>query len=1193
MRDYGGRVRRAGAAAFTTPGRSTWRRQLRSATLLDQVRRPGEPEPDYTFDALKLRCANDLARLGELTRSARERRSDPGQLPQIAQTYADLAVRCPPGTGERAELLALAASTWSLAGYQANAAALADTYLREIRAAEVPSTDEPRAGDLSAKAIPVLVAVILARDVNAVADLGAAARGTSREIEAMLLAEARRGVIDDGDAAMLAVYGLTGRAARRLSQFWRTGMPEAAHAAIQDVRTACTLLLHAGVVDTWVLMDNLACVVEDVVATSPWRLLRRATSWNGLWRQYLRVLVAADRPVVQVWPSQQRVLEAGLLERDRPNLTVTMPTSAGKTHLAEWAILHALAGPARTKALPLTVYLVPSRALAAQVERDLEAHLAPLGIRMSALFGGFEHASFENHLVAGTDVLVATSEKFDLLLRNDPTVAQRLELLILDEGHLLGDDERGLRLELVLTRVRRTVPAARILLLSAVLPNPHELARWLDPAGEHLAEVDWSPSRLRMGVFTWRGQDRAGQHGFVEYRATDVDTAFFLPYLLTRSVPKRTALYPKDRKDIAAELAVHYQRLGPVLISIPTKPSVSATARAVAGAAKAADVRFGADTDGALPGEVVKERARLLTLIDEYCGSGHELAELVMAGIGYHHADVPEAVRHALERAYRRGALRVLCATSTLSQGVNLPTKTVLVCGTMRNREPLTIRDFLNTAGRAGRPFRESEGHVILVATNEREAAELRSRYLDFPQLEPVESRLVQLYHDLVNARLDEVRVGDTHPALLLDPAEQTPQDAVLQALDFQLLAALTEEAVDTQDEDLIIDAVRTVLGDTLAAVQLGAELIEAGPVRRVAAHRVRAVIARVPDPQLRAAFLRTGLSLAGNEDALRAAQELSEAIEQDPDLLDEPAWRRLRELAVTQACTIREARSSAERSGIAVTAIPALAMAWMDGAEISLLRSQFADVLGVADPMRFAAVLDRLMTRDLAWALSALVQLLESACAQSPTPELAALPAMAKYGVNSPAACYAASIGVRNRRDAIALGESCPPGAALSFRAFLHWATALAPEDTIGLSPETLARLAGHAASLQTPRELLAFVAERTREIDVPFVPSGHRHVGDPTGLLTDGQRLHLRREREHTGGPNTIAVCTSVTGAAVGYFDPVYARVLAPLMDTDGLPTLTATYIAQSSRSSERQPFGPHVRVRADRPRATHPAE
>jgi HIRAN domain-containing protein len=110
-----------------------------------------------------------------------------------------------------------------------------------------------------------------------------------------------------------------------------------------------------------------------------------------------------------------------------------------------------------------------------------------------------------------------------------------------------------------------------------------------------------------------------------------------------------------------------------------------------------------------------------------------------------------------------------------------------------------------------------------------------------------------------------------------------------------------------------------------------------------------------------------------------------------------------------------------------------------------------------------------------------------------------------------------------------------------------------------------------------------------------VPLAPStsSHRFIEDPIRLLTDGQPLHLRRERDHSIAPDTVAVCTSATGATVGYFDPVYARVLAPLMDTDGLPALVATYIASDAYGSEGRQLGLRVRVRAGAPRAARPVE
>jgi replicative superfamily II helicase len=239
-----------------------------------------------------------------------------------------------------------------------------------------------------------------------------------------------------------------------------------------------------------------------------------------------------------VWPSQRIALDAGLLDRSARSMAVTMPTSAGKTHIAEWAILHALApgddNRWRLLVPDLAVYVVPTRALAAQVERYLADSLELVGLRVSSLFGSAEHVRYETELLGFTDVLVVTTEKLDLLLRNMPVLADRLRLVLVDEGHALDKSERGLRLEMLLTRIRRTTPGARVVLLSAVLPNGEDIARWLDPAadGSNQAEIDWSPSRLRTGVFSWRGREADGQRGAIDYGTTGTEE-FFLPRVLT------------------------------------------------------------------------------------------------------------------------------------------------------------------------------------------------------------------------------------------------------------------------------------------------------------------------------------------------------------------------------------------------------------------------------------------------------------------------------------------------------------------------------------------------------------------------------------------------------------------------------------------------------------------------------------
>lgn len=85
---------------------------------------------------------------------------------------------------------------------------------------------------------------------------------------------------------------------------------------------------------------------------------------------------------------------------------------------------------------------------------------------------------------------------------------------------------------------------------------------------------------MRVGGFTWQGREVDGQQGVVRYRDDDADHNFFLPFVITRRLLK-TRLFPTEPKDVAAELALHYGRLGPVLIAAPKRASTATTARAV------------------------------------------------------------------------------------------------------------------------------------------------------------------------------------------------------------------------------------------------------------------------------------------------------------------------------------------------------------------------------------------------------------------------------------------------------------------------------------------------------------------------------------------------------------------------------------------------------------------------------------
>jgi len=575
-------------------------------------------------------------------------------------------------------------------------------------------------------------------------------------------------------------------------------------------------------------------------------------------------------------------------------------------------------------------------------------------------------------------------------------------------------------------------------------------------------------------------------------------------------------------------------------------------------------VRLGADATGSVSPAMQRERERVAAAVAEYAGQDHELVRLARAGIGYHHADVPEAVRQALEHAYRTGAVPILCGTSTLAQGVNLPTKTVIVSGTRFNQtEELQVRDFRNTAGRAGRPFRETEGHVILVAKTPSEARRLRRRYVDDPTLEPIFSIVVHLYAALVAARLgswpSDAR-GVPSTLELSDPAQGKAVEWA-EELDLQLLNVLAEEVVETDDEDLLRAAVADALGETFGAFQLGADAYPLDPLVRFAARRVRAVAARVPDAALRKVFVRTGLTLAGCETALAAARAVNFAIDADADLLTEARREELCGLLLRQAVTVAEVQRSASEERLSPAAVPALALDWMHGVGLDELRRRHGAAVGVTDAMRFAKALDRVVVHDLSWVLSAVLQLADHERDVPLPSHITAVSAMTKYGVDSEAACFAASIGIRSRRDALTIAGMFPTTFGTGFQHFTAWVSTLDARDVRDAVGEATAALfLDRAATLLTPREALELALTDEGTVLVPI--RGIRPVGAATTVaaVSIGDELRLRREHDNPADHNAISV-HNAAGAQLGYLAREVARVLAPLLDLEGGPTVAAT--------------------------------
>ena len=429
-------------------------------------------------------------------------------------------------------------------------------------------------------------------------------------------------------------------------------------------------------------------------------------SWSVLRDLFIAQLYRRSRAEIDLWPSQIEAASRAVNQED--DLVVSLPTSAGKTRIAELSILRCLASGRRV------MFVTPLRALSAQTEITLQRTFGPLGRTVSALYGSIGVSAMDVDAVRGRDIVVATPEKLDFALRNDPTLLNDVGLIVFDEGHMIGPGEREVRYEVQIQRLLRRADAnqRRIVCLSAILPDGEQLddfSAWLrrDKPGSPI-KYDWRPTRLRFGEVVWgsptaRLNLRVGdERPFVPRFITGAAPPLFTP-------PKRlrTRLFPDSQQELSLATAWRLVSEGQtVLVYCPERRSVEPFAGVI----------VELNSRGALPSLLTVQPALIQTAIalgEEWLGPNSDVIKCLRLGVALHHGALPTAYRKEVERLLRDGVLKVTISSPTLAQGLNLSATAVVMHSLYRFGERINVSEFKNIIGRAGRAYVDVEGLVL------------------------------------------------------------------------------------------------------------------------------------------------------------------------------------------------------------------------------------------------------------------------------------------------------------------------------------------------------------------------------------------------------------------------------------------------------------------------------------------------
>lgn len=381
------------------------------------------------------------------------------------------------------------------------------------------------------------------------------------------------------------------------------------------------------------------------------------------------------------------------------SLVLAIPTASGKSLVAYLAILKAVLNGGKA------MYIVPLRALASEKYEDLKA-FAPLGVKVGISMGDYDSP---DPALERFDVIVATSERADSLLRHRSNWLRSLSVVVADEVHLINDGDRGPTLEVTLAKLKQVNPRAQVIALSATIQNSDQIAAWL--GADHISS-EWRPVRLRTGVHF---------DGTIHF--TDGE--------------KRSIRVDSD--DAVALVLDALEGGGQCLVFVNTRRSTETLAR-----------KLGAAIKKTLDPKALER----LKGIGEDVGKGQEettsmasrLARCIEGGAAFHNAGLTNAQRGLVEREFKKGRIRCIVATPTLSQGINAPARRVVIRDLNRfdvnyGLMPIPRLEVMQMAGRAGRPRYDPYGEALLAAKDEDDVDELIDEYFRSPP-EAIESKL-------------------------------------------------------------------------------------------------------------------------------------------------------------------------------------------------------------------------------------------------------------------------------------------------------------------------------------------------------------------------------------------------------------------------------------------------------------------
>ncbi|HOK26996.1 MAG TPA: DEAD/DEAH box helicase [Bacteroidales bacterium] len=458
-----------------------------------------------------------------------------------------------------------------------------------------------------------------------------------------------------------------------------------------------------------------------LIRNTIWYTLTGVNHWVSEFNKF--ITKRENYPIIELlYPQKESILKGELLNPAHRSIVISLPTSSGKTLIAEYKILQVL-NEFRERG-GWVAYIVPTKALVNQIYIRLNQDLGSIGLRIEKASGVAEIDGFESYLVENKgdntdfDVLITTYEKLNLLIRQGLGTTDRrpLVLTVVDEAHNIEEKQRGLNLEMLLATIKSDCGEANFLLLTPDIPNAKLIAEWL--GGERGKNINiqldwWQPNERVVGSLQAEGRGK----NFDVYLQT-LNTVKGT-YQISEKIPLVKVENSSLNKSQVVSSKVKFSYFVAEKVLNINSPIV-VLASGIDETYQIAEYLYNNCNQNF---EIDNDIELLKKFVISELGDDFPLVKYLEKRIAIHSSAIPDEIRQLIELLMVECKLQALVSTTTIAQGINFPISAVII-GSYNYpfQGPMPTRDFWNLAGRVGRVGQQSMGWVGIVSQNDKDS---------------------------------------------------------------------------------------------------------------------------------------------------------------------------------------------------------------------------------------------------------------------------------------------------------------------------------------------------------------------------------------------------------------------------------------------------------------------------------------